>query len=553
MSQPALLLVDADSRLLDSVTATLRDEFGGELRVQTARGSREAIEAVEALHRDAGTLALLVAEQGIAEEGGCGLPVRAAELFPRAKRVLYSAEATADEPLHASDRVAIDAYLLKPWDSPEVSLFPALRALLEEWQKDPAPAIETVRVVGFQWSPQAHDVKDFLARARIPYVWMDVERDADARRLLDELGIGPEGTPLVLFPDGSHLENPSDTELAEKVGLSTEPASPFYDLIIVGGGPAGLAAAVYGASEGLRTLIVEQEAPGGQAGTSARIENYLGFPDGLSGGELAQRAVTQARRFGVEILASREVTEIRAEDPYRIVVLDDEDELVCHTVLLATGVAWRTLDAPGCPALVGAGIYYGAATAEAMSLRGEDVFLLGGGNSAGQAAMLLARYARTVTMLALEGSLEEKMSRYLLDRIQATPNITVRPRTTVVEARGNGRLEEITIQDVESGETETAPAKAMFVFIGAKPETEWLAGLLERDEQGFVLCGAGLPREDGHPAYWPLERDPYLLETSVPGIFVAGDVRAESVKRVASAVGEGSMAVQFIHQYLSTR
>ncbi|HEX2188325.1 MAG TPA: FAD-dependent oxidoreductase, partial [Longimicrobiaceae bacterium] len=383
--------------------------------------------------------------------------------------------------------------------------------------------------------------------------WIDLERGGRGRALLEEAGAPEDRLPVLLFPDGTWLAEPDDAEIAERIGLHTEAERPFYDLIVVGGGPAGLAAAVYAASEGLRTLIVEQEAPGGQAGQSAAIENYLGFPEGITGAELARRAVAQAERFGVEILAARKVERIRAGEAYRYVVLDEGDELRCHALLLATGVAWRVLDAPGCPRLVGAGVYYGAAGAEAHAAAGQDVYLLGGGNSAGQAALLLARYARSVTMLVLEDSIEERMSQYLVDRIRRAPNVHVRTGHTVVEAHGEGRLEKITIQEVATGNTETALANALFVFIGAAPQTEWLAGVLERDEDGYVLCGAEMLREDDRPRSWPLGRDPYLLETSVPGVFVAGDVRSGSVKRVASAVGEGSMAVTFVHQYLRDR
>jgi thioredoxin reductase (NADPH) len=412
---------------------------------------------------------------------------------------------------------------------------------------------ETVQVIGDQWSPRSHQVRDFLARNGVHYHWTDLGRGERGRRLLEQAGAGTDRLPVLVFPDGAWLADPTDAELAERVGLRTEAERPFYDLIIVGGGPAGLAAAVYGASEGLRTLIVEQEAPGGQAGQSASIENYLGFPEGITGADLARRAVSQAERFGVEILGARRVERVGAQGAYRSVALDGGDELRCHAVLLSTGVAWRVLDAPGCPRLIGAGVYYGAAGAEAHAVGGKDVYLLGGGNSAGQAAMLLARFARSVTMLVLEDSVEARMSKYLVERIQGTPNIHVRTGHTVVEAHGEGRLEQITIQDVNSERTETLLANALFVFIGAAPRTEWLEGTVLRDEDGYVLCGGEMLRDEGRPDEWPLERDPYLLETSVPGIFVAGDVRAGSVKRVASAVGEGSMAVTFVHQYLRDR
>ena len=415
------------------------------------------------------------------------------------------------------------------------------------------PSSEPLRLVGLQWAAQSHEVRDFLARNGVPYRWMDLERDPAARALLDELGVGDDRLPVLVFPDGSCVADPTDVEIAERIGLGTEPDAPFYDVIIVGGGPAGLAAAVYSSSEGLRTLLVDRDAPGGQAGQSSSIENYLGFPEGISGADLARRAVEQARRFGVEILAARTVTGLRAAEPYRHVTLDDGQELRCYAALLSIGVSWRVLDAPGCPSLTGAGVYYGAASAEAHAARGQDVYLLGGGNSAGQAAVHLARFARSVTMLVLEDSIEERMSQYLVDRIRHTRNIHVRTGHTVAEAHGQGRLEEITIQDVKTEESEKALASALFVFIGAQPETEWLEGVVERDGQGFLPTGAELGEEGARPSGWTLERAPYLLETSVPGVFAAGDIRAGSVKRVASAVGEGAMAVQFIHQYLGQR
>ncbi len=553
MAKPVLLVVDDDSGVRAAAEDGLREEFGADFRVRGAESGTAALEKLREFARRGQPVALILADHQLPGLSGQALLEQAADLFPEAKRVLYTSDAKTDAAVRESGEVGIDAYLLKPWDSPEAALYPVLQDLLDEWQETFRPPFAGVRVVGFQWSPQAHEVKDFLARNRVPYLWLDVERDPDARRLVQEMKVGWDRLPLLLFPDGSHLFDPEDTEIAEKIGLSTEAELPFYDLIIVGGGPAGLAAAVYAASEGLRTIIIEQEAPGGQAGMSARIENYLGFPDGVSGGELAQRGVSQAQRFGVEILAARRVTGIRVEEPYRVVTLDDEDELYCHTVLLATGVAWRTLDAPGCQSLVGAGVYYGAASAEAVACRDEDVYLLGGGNSAGQAAMLLSRYARSVTLLAVEESFEEKMSQYLLDRLEHTPNVHLRPCCTVSEASGERRLESITIKNVQTEETETVPASGLFVFIGAAPETDWLAGMVERDEQGYILCGAELPRQGGRPRNWRLEREPRMLETSVPGVFVAGDVRAGSVKRVASAVGEGSMAIQFIHEYLRER
>jgi thioredoxin reductase (NADPH) len=412
-------------------------------------------------------------------------------------------------------------------------------------------ATERVCLVGAQWSPATHDIKDYLSRNRVSYEWLDLERNPRAAQVLSDLGLGAERLPALVFPDGSVLLDPDAEALAEKIGLSTEAELPFYDLIVVGGGPAGLAAAVYAASEGLRTLVVEREAAGGQAGQSANIENYLGFPEGISGNELAQRALAQAEKFGVEFLAAHEAANLEPGLGHHGVELHDGQRLGCRALLLSTGVAWRTLDAPGCPDLVGAGIYYGAASAEAPALKGRDVYLLGGGNSAGQAAMHLSRYARSVTMLAMEETISERMSSYLVERIQRARNIHVRPCCTISEASGNGCLERVTIENVTTGERETVPADALYVFIGAAPETEWLAGVLARDEQGYILTGEDLPRRADDEHRWPLEREPHLLETSVPGVFAVGDVRSGSVKRVASAIGEGSMAIQVVHQYLA--
>lgn len=409
-----------------------------------------------------------------------------------------------------------------------------------------------MRVVGDRWSPRAHEVRDFLARARVRYTWEDVSRSAEARALAASAGEDARRLPLLFFPDGARLADPSDEALAEKLGMSTRADGRFYDLVIVGGGPAGLAAAVYGASEGLRTVIVEGEAPGGQAGQSASIENYLGFPEGLSGADLAARAVEQAERFGAEIVATRRAVRLEADGAYRCVHLDDGETLECHSVLLATGVEWRELEAPGCGELVGAGVYYGAAAAEAEAVRGRDVHLVGAGNSAGQAAMFLSRYARSVTLMAVEESFAERMSDYLLRRVEDTPNIRQRPCCTVDRADGSGRLEAITVRDVNTGEMETVSTEALFVFIGAAPRTEWLEETLARDERGFILTGSSLPRDGaGRIAGWQEERRPFLLETSLPGVFAAGDARSGSVKRVASAVGEGAMAVQFVHEYLA--
>jgi len=441
-------------------------------------------------------------------------------------------------------------------EPPEERLYPVLNDLLDDWFASFRPAFEGIRVIGNRWSPQSHDMKDFLARNQVPYQWLDIELSEEAQKLAAFANCDRLTLPLVLFSDGSSLVQPSIAAVAEKVGLRTQAEKPFYDLIIVGGGPAGLAAAVYGASEGLHTVMIEREAPGGQAGTSSRIENYLGFPSGLSGSDLARRAVTQARRFGVEILSPQEVTGMRVEDPYRFITLSDGSEVSCHALILALGVSWRRLNVPGLDRLTGAGVYYGAAQTEALTCQGEDVYIIGGANSAGQAAMYFSKYARQVTLLVRGESLTKSMSQYLIEQIAETPNIIVQPHSSVIEVKGETSLEAIVIENAVTGELEIVPAVSLFIFIGAVPRTEWLDGAVERDDRGFVVTGPdlksgttlqGAPRPKG----WRLDRDPYLLETNVPGVFAVGDVRHGSIKRVASGVGEGSICVQFVHQYLA--
>jgi thioredoxin reductase (NADPH) len=473
---------------------------------------------------------------------------RAKDFFPNARRALLTAYADTSVAIQAINEISLDYYLMKPWDPPEEHLFPIVKDLLEEWQGSYRPAFEGLRVIGHQWSPDAHRVKDFLARNRVPYRWMDLEADPNAAELVKLLE-NPT-YPVVLMQDGTALMNPGNVQIAEKIGLKTQAAQPFYDLAIVGAGPAGLAAAVYGASEGLHTILIEREAPGGQAGTSSKIENYLGFPSGLSGNDLARRAVTQATRFGVEILTPAEVVSVRIEDQYRILTLSDGSEVSCHALMIATGVSYKRLDVIGCDALTGAGVYYGAAMTEAPSVEHQDVFIVGAGNSAGQAAMYFSRYARTVYMVVRGESLGKSMSQYLVDQIGATPNIKVLTFTEAMAVHGTDHLEAVTLIQNQTRETDKFNAAAMFVFIGAQPHTDWLEGIVERDQYGFILTGNDLVRDGKPPKGWKLERMPFLLEASVPGIFVAGDVRHRSVKRVASAVGEGSIAVQFIHQYL---
>jgi len=553
MAKPVIMTVDDDPEVLQAVARDLRRAYGDRFRVIRADSGTSALEVVQQLKLRNEPVALFLVDQRMPQMSGVEFLEKEMELFPEAKRALLTAYADTDAAIRAINTAKIDYYLMKPWDPPEERLYPVLDDLLDDWQAGFHPPFEGIRVIGNRWSPHSHQVKDFLARNQVPYQWLDIELEEEAQRLVScaEAKNHKIYLPLVLFPDGSRLSQPSNLQIAEKIGLKTQAERPFYDLLIVGGGPAGLAAAVYGASEGLSTVMIEREAPGGQAGSSSRIENYLGFPSGLSGADLARRAVTQARRFGVEILTPQEVTSVRVDDPYRIVTLGDGSEISCHALLVATGVSYRRLNVPGMEKLTGAGVYYGAAMTEAMSCRDEDVYIIGGANSAGQAAMYFSKFARNVIMLVRSDSLTKGMSQYLIDQIEGTPNITVRVNTSVVEVKGTTSLEAITIADSNTGEKETVPATSLFIFIGAMPQTDWLDGLVERDERGFILSGPDLIHDGKRPRGWTLERSPFLLETNVPGIFVAGDVRHRSVKRVASGVGEGAIAVQFIHQYLS--
>jgi thioredoxin reductase (NADPH) len=551
MAKPVILTVDDDPEVLQAVARDLRQGYGDRYRIVRADSGASAIEALEQLKLRNDTVALFLADQRMPNMSGVEFLESAMNIFPEAKRALLTAYADTDAAIRAINTTRIDYYLMKPWDPPEERLYPVLNDLLDDWQATYHPPFEGIRVIGNRWSPHSHQVKDFLARNQVPYQWLDIELSPEAQQLVEYANCDKLHLPLVIFGDGSNLMQPSNGQIAEKIGLRTQAQKPFYDLIIVGGGPGGLAAAVYAASEGLRTVMIEREAPGGQAGTSSRIENYLGFPVGLSGADLARRAVTQARRFGVEILTPQEVTGIRVADPYRFVQLADGSEISSHAVILAMGVSWRRLDVPGLDRLTGAGVYYGAAQTEAMSCQDEEVYIIGGANSAGQAAMYFSKYASQVTMLVRGDSLAKSMSQYLIDQIAETLNITVNTYTSVIEAKGETNLEAITLKNVLTGETQTVPAQSLFIFIGAVPRTEWLDGMVERDERGFIITGSDLKREGVRIKGWTLEREPYLLETNIPGIFAVGDVRHASVKRVASSVGEGSICVQFIHRYLS--
>ena len=554
MAKPVLLTVDDDWEVLRAIERDLRRKYASDYRVLRAESGEAAMEIVRDLKVRDNAIALFLIDQRMPGLSGVEFLQQAISLYPDAKRVLLTAYADTDAAIAAINEAGINYYLLKPWDPPEENLYPVLDELLEDWQAAVPPQFEGIRVLGNRWSPASHNIKDFLARNHVPYQWLDIETaaaDSEVRSLVELLEKEETRTlPLVILPNGLRLRQPTLAQLAEQVGLKTRAAEAFYDLAIVGGGPAGLAAAVYGASEGLRTVMIEREAPGGQAGMSSRIENYLGFPSGLSGGDLARRAVVQARRFGVEIL-SAEATAVRLDGPYRFLTLADGAELSCHALLVATGVQWRKLEAPGVERLTGAGIYYGAAMTEAISTRDEVVFVVGGANRAGQAAMYFSKYARRVVMLVRGSSLAASMSQYLINQLKETTNVQIEFNSSVVEAHGEDHLEAISVHCTASNEVNKVPANSLFIMIGAAPNTKWLADIVDRDERGFILSGPDLMRDGKRPKGWQLDRDPGLLETNVPGIFVVGDVRHGSVKRVASGVGEGSVAISFVHQYLS--
>jgi thioredoxin reductase (NADPH) len=605
--RPVLLTVDDDPNVLRAIERDLRQQYGSRFRILKTDSGQKALELVKQLKLRNEPLALLLVDQRMPHMSGVVFLEEAMNIFPDVKRVLLTAYADTEAAIRSINKAKIDYYLMKPWDPPEEHLYPILDDLLDDWWASFKHPFEGIRVIGLRWSPKSYEVKYFLARNGIPYQWLDFEGDEEAPRLvsyvestgknehsnfINAATTNPGSSfsvldhnktendnsvssnrseasslsyssssysssslhlPLVIFPDGSHMEEPSSSELAEKIGLKTRAQMPFYDLIIIGGGPAGLAAAVYGASEGLSTLLIERQAPGGQAGMSSNIENYLGFPTGLTGSNLARRAVAQAIRFGAEILTPQEVVGIRIADPYRIVKVKDGTEISCHALIIACGVSYRNLDGvKGMEKLTGAGVYYGASMVDALSCKGEDVFMVGGANSAGQAAIHFSKYAKTVTLLVRGDSLNKSMSSYLIHQINETPNIHVLLNSKVTEVHGENRLESITIINTQTGQIQTVPTSGLYIFIGAVPHTDGAAGLIERDANGFVLTGPDLLQNGRErPQGWTLDRQPYLLETNVPGIFAVGDVRHGSTKRVAAGVGEGSIAVQLVHQYLT--
>jgi thioredoxin reductase (NADPH) len=550
MSRPAILTVDDDPMVSAAITRDLADRYGADYSLVRATSGAEALVVLTRLALRDQPVALIAADQRMPQMTGIELLSQARAHAPGAKLLLLTAYADTDVAIRAINDIGLDYYLLKPWDPPSERLYPVIDDLLGDWRQANPDHTADVRVIGHRWSDRGHDLKMFLARNHVPYRWYDIERDAEGKRLLDLAQAAPADLPLVLVPDGDALASPSTLQLAGALGLHTAAQQPLYDVCIVGGGPAGLAAAVYAASEGLSTVIVEREAPGGQAGQSAAIENYLGFPKGLSGSDLTHRAIAQATRFGAEMVLARDVVGLDIRGPVRAVLLDGSGEIEARALVVATGVAYRRLAASGLEELTGRGVYYGVNASEAGQCQGDEVYVVGAANSAGQAALSLSRFAKRVVLVVRAATLADTMSRYLVERITATPNIAVRYRSEVVAGRGDGHLEALTLADRDSGAAEEVPSSWLFVFIGASPRTEWLGTEVVRDDKGFVVTGQDLAATGS--ARWPLPRAPYALETSVPGVFAAGDVRLDSMKRVASAVGEGAMSIYLVHRYLAT-
>ena len=549
MAKPVILAIDDDPMVLSAVDRDLRKKYGQNYRIVPINMGSAAMQYLKQLQGRAEVVALFLVDQRMPQMSGVEFLEQARHVYPEAKKVLLTAYADTEAAINSINKVSLDYYLMKPWDPPEERLYPVLDELLGEWKAHVRLPYEGIRLAGTLWSSASHNTRDFLTRNLIPYQWLDVEKDAKVRALVEEYNQGELRIPTLFFPDGSVMVEPNLRELAEKVGLKTRASLPYYDLIIIGSGPAGLSAAVYASSEGLSTLAIERGTPGGQAGSSPKIDNYLGFPNGISGNELARRAMTQARRLGAEILTAQEVTHISLQDPYRIVRLSDNTEISCRAVLLATGASFHMLRMPGAAALSGAGVYYGAAYTEARSYKDQDVFVVGGANSAAQGALYLSRFARKVNLI-VRGELSA--AQYLADELRQNEKIDIYLNTDLIDVRGEGKLEEIVVKNNRTDELQTLKGAAMFVFIGVRPQSQFVADLVARAEKGYVLTGPDLLVEGKRPANWPLDRDPYLLETSVPGIFAAGDVRYGTTHRVSAATSEGGLAVALIRQYLKT-
>ncbi|NQV49604.1 MAG: FAD-dependent oxidoreductase [Candidatus Marinimicrobia bacterium] len=550
MTKPVILSVDDEPHVASAIHRDLRSRYGKDYRIIKTGSGKEALEVLKQLAEKNMAVAVLMADQRMPEMSGTDFLGESRQYFPQARKVLLTAYADTEAAITSINEIELDYYLLKPWDPPELNLFPVIDGLLDDWWTTATIPYDGIRVAGTLWSASCHVVKDFLSRNRIPFQWLDIEIDEAAKLLVDGMNEDNKGLPILFFPDGSILSNPEPRLIAEKVGLQTGASAPFYDVIIIGGGPAGLAAGVYGASEGLKTLLIEKEATGGQAGTSSLIENYLGFPKGVSGSELAKRATDQAIRLGCEILTTAEVVNIRIEDAYKIITLKDRSEIGCKALVIATGVSLNKLNVPGAEKFSGAGVYYGAALTEAINYRDKHIVVVGGANSAGQGAMFFARYAKKVSILIRGNSLENKMSSYLVDQINAQKNIEVILNTEVRSFNGKDRLESLATENIQTSQLVDMPASAAFIFIGARARTGIVSEVVKCDSSGFILTDKDLMKHEDKPASWKQKRDPYFLETSVPGIFAAGDVRKSSVKRVASAVGQGAIAIALVHQYL---
>jgi thioredoxin reductase (NADPH) len=551
MSKPILLALDDDPQVLRAVVRDLRNAYGKDYKILSTVSATEALESLKELKNKNETVALFLSDQRMPEMLGVDFLRQARSFFPNAKRVLLTAYSDTEAAIRAINDVQLDYYLMKPWDPPEEKLFPALTDQLDEWQSTYRPIFQGIRVMGYQWSPRSHEIKDFLSGNLIPYQWLDIETQAAAQELLQINGLERSQLPVVFFEDGTYLINPDLTEVGERTGMKSRASKTMYDVAIIGAGPAGLAAAVYGGSEGLTTALIEKRAPGGQAGTSSRIENYLGFPNGLSGAELSRRAIAQATRFGVEFLLPQEVASISLKDHYKIIAFKDGSEINARAIIITTGVDYRALEATDIDKYTGAGIYYGASNTEAHACRDQDVYIVGGGNSAGQSAMYLSTHAKNVFIVIRKKDLSATMSQYLIDQIQATSNIHVIGETIVGQVFGNEKLEEICLEDLTTHARRQVKASALFIFIGAKPVTDWIQLNVIKDAKGFIETGRDLLKYDSFKKSWKLEREPFLLETCSPGIFAAGDVRAGAMNRVASAVGEGAMAIKFVHEYLA--
>ncbi|AYL94138.1 response regulator [Mucilaginibacter celer] len=551
MSRPIIFSIDDDPQVLRSISRDLKTQYGKEYKILSTTSANEAFETLTELKNSSEVVALFLCDQRMPEMEGVKFLEKAKKVFPEAKRVLLTAYSDTDAAIKAINDVQLDYYLMKPWNPPEEKLYPVINDLLDDWHSHYIPEFVGMKLVGYQFSPQSHQIKDFLAGNLIPYRWFDIEKNIDSANLLTINNRTTDDLPMVIFEDGTCLTKPTIRDIADKMGKNPTELTDVYDVVIIGAGPAGLAAAVYGSSEGLKTLLIERKAPGGQAGTSSRIENYLGFPAGLSGADLTRRAISQAMRLGAEFLSPQSVSDIKQKDGYKTIILDDGPEIISRTVVITTGVDYRKLEVKGVENYTGAGIYYGAATTEASACTGKEVYVIGGGNSAGQAAMYLSKFAKNVHIIIRRDDLTATMSAYLINQIAETPNIVVLPNTEVIEAEGTNCLEKVTIQNCKTGETELKVASALYIFIGAKPYTDWIKLDIIKNAKDFIETGRELRSYENFNKVWKLKRDPFLLETSCPGIFAAGDVRAGAMNRVASAVGEGSMAISFVHKYLA--